>query len=132
MIATHATGSRTDRWQPFVSPALCTIEFGATCEAQKFYLHLANESGRAIGLFEMELLPTPSRWGLTLNLKPGTYRYRYYANCGRVTTYVYPGQVDDSPRTMDGLDAIVRVPMKVARGGSSLRPRRDTLVIKGD
>lgn len=114
--------------QRFV-PAVCwPAEFLLTCDAQQVYLQLATQASKFIGLFKMDSLGTPSQWGLTLNLKPGTYRYRYYADCGRVTTNVYPGEVEDTPRPMDGLDAVLCVPTHVNSGiGDSalwrVRPR---------
>ena len=128
MTATHPFETRNDRWQRFVPAVCCPAEFLVSCNAQQVHLQLATQAGEVIGLFKMESLDTPARWGLTLNLKPGTYRYRYYAYCGRVTTYVHPGQMENAPRSMDGLDAVLCVPTPANSGiGDSafwrVRPR---------
>jgi hypothetical protein len=62
-----------------------------------------------VGLFKMQPKEQPGRWGLTLHLLPGTYRYRYYADDGRITTYVSPRDADNTAAPMEGLDAILSV-----------------------
>lgn len=64
-----------------------------------------DDAGQA--LLQMEPLAGDGHWGLTLNLKPGAYRYRYYAVHGDLTAYVPPAWVGDGPVAMHGLDAIL-------------------------
>src|SRR5688572_12947623 len=123
MTTTHPIETRNDRWQGFIPPVCAPTEFLLTYDARQVYLRLATETGVVIGLLKMESLDTPSRWALTLNLKPGMYRYRYYADCGRVTTYVYPGEVEITPRPMDGLDATLCVRAREIRRTLSRRHR---------
>jgi hypothetical protein len=115
MTATLPIEARINRRELLGLPVCHRTEFMLTCHAQRVYLRLATQDDRVIGLFEMESLESSSRWGLRLTLKPGSYRYRYYADCGRVTTYVYPSEVEDRTRPMDGLDAILRVPAMVTQ-----------------
>jgi hypothetical protein len=108
MSVTLPIEARIDRRQRLGLTAVLNTKFMLTCCAKRVYLRLATKDDAVIGLFEMELLEC-SRWALNLRLRPGTYHYRYYADCGRVTTYVYPGEVEDIPRPMCGLDAILDV-----------------------
>ena len=101
---------------PNATPALRaqppTSSFRITCQSAQVHLRLAHGDGTGARFFKMKL-QHPGRWGLTLTLVPGIYRYRYYADDGQVTTYVSPRDADDSaggPATaMEGLDAILFV-----------------------
>src|SRR3954464_9222970 len=83
--------------------------FAMRCDARGVYLRLANPSGGA-RVFPMTMVGRPCHWDLTLSVEPGTYRYRYYADRGDVTTYVRPDESDDDAVRMDGLDAVLSVP----------------------
>ena len=50
-------------------------------------------------------------WRLTLDLRPGRYRYRYYVSEGRSTAYFSPADTDPVGRVtvMDGMDAVFEV-----------------------
>jgi hypothetical protein len=119
--------SQETRWR-FAPSEGRPADFVATCDARQLYLQLSNHAGQGIGLFKMEPLGHQSRWGLTLRLKPGTYHYRYYADCGCVTTYVHPRQAGDTPLPMDGLDAVLTVPAAADSTNPSPLPIRSRVL----
>ena len=85
------------------------VRFLMTCAAgTEVYLHLRRADGSILLCTEMEP-QGGSRWGLTLPLPAGTYRYRYYVESGRVMNYLSPADVDVCPVQMDGLDAVIAV-----------------------
>lgn len=94
------------------SPQNCTerpARFLMTCAAAAdVYLLLRREDGSVLVCTEMEP-QGGSRWGLTLRLRPATYRYRYYVQSDRVINYVSPADVDVCPVQMDGFDAVMTV-----------------------
>ena len=83
--------------------------FIATHPALNVFVVIRGENGKAQMCSQMEPLGH-DRWTLTLPLRPGRYRYRYYGIHERVTTYVSPRDVEDKPVRMSGLDAVLCVP----------------------
>ena len=83
--------------------------FIVTHPALNLFLVIRGENGKSQMCSQMEPLGH-DRWTLTLPLRPGRYRYRYYAIHERVTTYVSPRDVEDKPVRMSGLDAVLCVP----------------------
>ena len=87
------------------------------------YLLLADAAGRLVTLTEMTA-GGGGAWRLTLDLRPGRYRYRYYLSDGHTTAYFSPVDADRAaplPR-MDGMDAVFDVapPLsRTSRGPSS-------------
>jgi 1,4-alpha-glucan branching enzyme len=85
------------------------VRFTMRCPGAQAYLLLADAAGRSIALDEMTW--DGDAWRLTLNLRPGTYRYRYYINDGRTTAYFSPADADPIGRVtrMDGMDGVFDV-----------------------
>jgi hypothetical protein len=116
------------------------VDFTLACPGTQAYLLLANADGRPIALEQMAW--DGVAWRLTLDLRPGSYRYRYYISDGRSTVYYAPA--DAAPvvpvlRT-DGMDGVFDVapsleglPRAASRAGRrpplaglcSLAPARD-------
>ena len=93
--------------------------FQVTHPALNVFLVIRGENGNAQMCSQMDSLGN-DRWSLTLPLRPGHYRYRYYAIHERVTTYVSPKDVEDGRVRLSGIDAILVVPEKrAARHGTS-------------
>lgn len=113
MEASHRIEQRTDLGRRLDPRWCCLTGFSIHCDASNVYVRLARQDDSVIGLFELERAQGAGRWELVMRLKPGRYRYRYYAKIGSLTTYVYPGEVEDHPGMMDGLDAVVSVPSVV-------------------
>ena len=95
--------------QPARSDRRMLTTFRVTHHALNVFLVVRGENGNAQMCSQMESLGN-DRWALTLPLRPGRYRYRYYAIHERVTTYVSPKEVEERRVPMDGLDAILIVP----------------------
>ena len=109
-MTTTKTQTRQDASHRRIDPTCASANFLVTCDAQQMYLRLANDTGRSIGVFRLQPLGSPRRWGRKLKLEPGGYRYRYYAMCGGLMLYADPRDIDDTPQTMDGRDAILYIP----------------------
>ena len=118
-ILSGAPGKRNER--RFEMPTACSsVRFSMRCDAGQIYLLIGGEDGQPRAFHQMERGKV-GRWDLVLRLGPGTYRYRYYAENGVVTTYVRPDEADVTPVRMDGLDAVLTVPSAVPpRGKGSL------------
>jgi hypothetical protein len=85
------------------------VDFTLGCAGTHAYLLLANADGRPIALEQMSW--DGVAWRLTLGLRPGSYRYRYYISDGQTTAYYAPADaapVGRAPRT-DGLDGVFDV-----------------------
>jgi hypothetical protein len=103
------------------------------------YVTVSTEAGRRIA-FE-KLTWRHDAWRLTLQLKPGTYRYRYYISDGSSTAYFSPADADEvGHRTrMDGIDGVFEVepahrssahpPRDLAQFKPSLRPGISSLPV---
>ena len=76
------------------------ISFRITHRALNVFLVIRGENGHAQMCSQMEPLGD-DRWVLRLPLRPGRYRYRYYAIHERVTTYVAPGDVESDFPDLD-------------------------------
>jgi hypothetical protein len=70
------------------------------------YAMVATEAGRQIAFEKMTW--DDNAWRLTLALKPGTYRYRYYVSDGASTAYFSPADADRVGRhpRMEGIDGL--------------------------
>jgi hypothetical protein len=93
-------------------------EFNENCAAAKLYLLIGDEKGNAKSFHQMEQR-SRDQWSLVLSLKPGSYRYRCYAEQAAVTTYMRPNEVRDAPLQMDGFDAVLIVPQAAPPGSAS-------------
>jgi hypothetical protein len=82
------------------------VQLGMRCTAEQVHVSIRDFDGGTSALHQMT--PGPNdHWTISLRLRAGTYRYRYYAcDCG-VTRYVRPAEVDDAPSRMDGLDSFL-------------------------
>lgn len=89
-------------------PLPICVGLAMTCAATHVYVLLGRDNHCASMLHQMEET-SPGRWGLTLRLAPGTYRYRYFANKGDVMTYVPPDEAEDGPVRMSAADAVLQV-----------------------
>jgi hypothetical protein len=101
--ATTSASDQRDRRIP--------TQFTAMHPALNMFLVIRGENGSSQMCSQMELLGHDG-WDLTLPLRAGRYRYRYYAIHEGVTTYVSPKDVEGKPVRMIGLDAILVVPDK--------------------
>ena len=119
MEATRPIERRTELGRRLDPRWCCLTRFSIHCDARDMYLRLARQDGSVIGLFEMDRAQGVGQWDLVMRLKPGSYRYRYYAKVGSLTAYVFPGEVEDRPRTMDGLDAVLSVPSVITVAANS-------------
>ena len=88
------------------SIAAVPTTFRATIDASSAFVVLRGESGDLQMCAQMDRRADDT-WELTLRLRPGRYRYRYYAIHDSVTTYVSPADVDSKPVRMRGLDAML-------------------------
>jgi hypothetical protein len=89
-------------------PAHSPVRFGTRCAAGPAYLLIGDEDGRARAIHQMQE-GKEGRWHLVLGLTAGTYRYRYYADHGAVTTDVRPDEAQVVPVRMGGSDAVLVV-----------------------
>ena len=89
------------------------VRFCVVCGAGQVHLRLA---GGALGETP-RLLPMELRWGcrweLTVPLRPGAYRYRYFVRDGNVTVSMPPAESAES--VVDGMDGLLRID---GRGGA--------------
>jgi hypothetical protein len=86
------------------------VRFSLRSGSQEAYLFIANEYKGSQARIPMQRDKSDAkRWSLTLPLRPGTYRYRYYTVVNGLMTYYSPEDSDDAPVRMDGLDAVLRV-----------------------
>lgn len=85
------------------------VAFRLKCPASQAYLLIARPNGKALALEQMT--GCGDVWSLTLDLKPGTYRYRYYIIEGHRTSYFSPVDAENGGREvhMDGMDAVFDV-----------------------
>jgi hypothetical protein len=85
------------------------VQFKLRCSGAQAYLLLADAARRSIALDEMTW--DGDAWRLRLDLRPGTYRYRYYISDGRSTAYFSPADADPVCRVlrMDGMDGVFDV-----------------------
>jgi hypothetical protein len=83
-----------------------SAHFGLRCAAQQVYLGVAGQDGIATAIHQM----TPGLdddWNLDLKLRPGTYRYRYYADHGGNGQALALDEVQDVSIQMDHGDAFL-------------------------
>ena len=98
-------------WERFESPTDVLIEpdrrrevtFALRCPATQAYLS-GTFGGESTRMFEMSP-DGADAWRITLHLPPGTYRYRFYVDDGRLLLY-WP----INGRDADGFDQTVVVP----------------------
>jgi hypothetical protein len=83
-----------------VPTSYACVRFSMRCPAREVYLLLGDEGGKAGALHKMEE-GDKGRWDLVMRLRPGGYRYRYYAHDGIVPTHVRAEDADDAPIRMD-------------------------------
>lgn len=85
------------------------VAFALKCPASQAYLLIASPNGRPLALEQMT--GRGDAWSLTLDLKPGTYRYRYYITDGHRTSYFSPQDTENGGGEvhMDGMDAVFDV-----------------------
>ena len=88
------------------SVAAVPTTFRATIDASSAFVVVRGESDDLQVCAQMDRRADHT-WELTLRLRPGRYRYRYYAIHDSVTTYVSPADVDSKPVRMRGLDAML-------------------------
>ena len=91
-------------------PAVAAVPttFRATIDASSAFVVVRGESGDFQMCAQMNRR-VHDAWELTLRLRPGRYRYRYYAVHESVTTYVSPADVEGKHVRMRGLDALLNV-----------------------
>jgi hypothetical protein len=89
------------------------------------YVMVSTEAGKQIA-FE-KLIWNDNAWRLTLSLKPGTYRYRYYISDGSSTAYFSPADADRVGRhsRMEGIDGLFDVAPVHHPAQHSHHPPRD-------
>lgn len=90
------------------SADLVPTRFRITHAALGMFVVLRGEHGGTQICSQMDHLGE-DQWELTLRLRPGLYRYRYYTVHERVTTYVSPQDVETEPVRMCGLDGLLTV-----------------------
>ena len=98
---------RTDGQPPTVV-AFPAVRFSMRWPAWHVWLVIGDETGSARQIHQMEE-GQENRWSLTVRLRPGVYRYRYYAQHGTATMHVRPDEAEELPLQMDGLDALLTV-----------------------
>jgi hypothetical protein len=96
------------------------VRFNMRCSARTIYLLISGEDGKPKALHQMED-EGQGQWQLYLTLNEGTYRYRYYARDGGLTTYVKADEADDMPMQMDGFDAVLTVSSTRFGSGSKMQ-----------
>jgi hypothetical protein len=98
------------------------VQFTFRCPGVQAYLLLANVGGKPIAFEQMTW--DGGAWRLTLQLRPGTYRYRYYISDGHSTAYFSPSDAEPVGRVirMEGMDGVFDVAPPFER-----LPRRDRL-----
>ena len=90
------------------SVAAVPTTFRATIDASSAFVVVRGESGDFQMCAQMDR-GAHDAWELTLRLRPGRYRYRYYAVHESVTTYISPADVGGKHVRMSGLDARLTV-----------------------
>jgi len=85
------------------------VPFTFTVEqaAEQAYVLLRSADGSAVQLAEMQKAQD-GNWELTLRLRPGTYRHRFYVEVGGVNV-VLPGWAATPCVGRDGLDGVIEL-----------------------
>ena len=83
------------------------VRFSVVCVAGQVSLRLADGTGPPPQLLPMALC-WGCRWEITVPLRSGVYRYRYFVRDGDVTVSMPPTSSDESD--VDGLDGLLRIP----------------------
>jgi hypothetical protein len=87
------------------------VQFALGCPARRAYLLLVGADGRALALEQMAW--DGVAWRLSLDLRPGSYRYRYYVVEGSRTADDVDGSDAWSTaqgRGTGGMDGVIEVP----------------------
>ena len=112
-ILRNVPRKENEQWLQIAS-SYPSVRFCMRYAAAAVSVLVGSDDGRHRVLHQMEA-GKDGRWMITLRLQRGTYRYRYYAQEGVVTTYVRPDETDDAAVCMDGFDAVLRIPSRRPR-----------------
>ena len=109
MAAMHELQSPRRFGSPIAPAGGRPSHFVMTCHTQQAYLRLADQSGGQIRLLKMKPRGKQGRWGLILTLRPGTYRYRYYADHRHLGKDASPGAAGDLPVRLHAHNAVLHI-----------------------
>ena len=110
MSASHTERLTSHPLETLPLESACTdIHFVLRRPGVQAYVMVSSEAGRRIAFEKMSW--KDNAWRLTLQLDPGTYRYRYYVCDGSSTAYYSPSDADRVGRRtrMEGIDGLFDV-----------------------
>lgn len=103
------SGPRMERYREPAARAEKVVTFRATVDADKLLVMLSDAQGHSQVLLPMERTYGTSNWTLTRPMRPGSYRYRYYAQRGGLMVYLSPADANDANCLIDGTEGILTV-----------------------